>query len=89
MTDPLLDPRLLRLIVAVHHYRRCDGVAIFAPASGWRLTFVIGETVAYLPGPDADFTESAVTLTGDAAERLAATGGVLADLFPIGQETAA
>jgi len=59
------------------------------PASGWRLTFVIGETAAYLPGPGADFTESEAALAGDTAERLASAGGVLADLFPTGQETAA
>lgn len=89
ITDPLRDPRLPRLIAAVRHYRRCNGVAVFAQAPGWRLTFVIGEPAAYRSGPGADFIESEVTLASETAEHLAAVGGVLADLFPTGQETAA
>jgi hypothetical protein len=87
--DPLLDPRVPRLVAAVRHYRRCDGVAIFAPSAGWRLTLVTGETVAFRPGPGADFGESTVTMVPDSVEQLAATGGVLADLFLSARDAAA
>jgi hypothetical protein len=81
IADPLFDPRVPRLVVAARHYRRCDGVAMFALDAGWRLAFVTGDTVAYLPSLDASSVESAATLTGGVLEGLTSAGGVLADLF--------
>jgi hypothetical protein len=55
---------------------------MFALDAGWRLAFVTGDTVAYLPSLDASSVESTATLTGGVLESLTSAGGVLADLFP-------
>ena len=89
ITDPLFDPRVPRLVTAARHYRRCDGVAVFAPDAGWRLAFITGETVAYKPDLVAASVESAAPLADGALESLAAAGGVLADLFPADQQAVA
>lgn len=88
ITDPLLDPRVPRLVVAVRHYRDRDGVALFATDKGWRLVFVTGETIAFLPGLDAEPADSVLPVAQGDLEALAATGGVLADLFQV-EEAAA
>lgn len=85
ITEPLLDARVPRLVVAARHYRRCDGVALFAADASWRLAFVNDETIAYLPDLGAVSVESAAPLTGDVLDALAAEGGVLADLISAGQ----
>ena len=89
LPDPLLDPRVPRLVTAARHYRHCDGVAVFAPDAGWRLAIITGETVAYLPNLGATSVESAATLADGTLEGLAAAGGVLADLFPTEQQAVA
>ena len=89
IADPLLDPRLPRLVAAARHYRHCDGVAVFASDVGWRLAFVTGETVAYLPNLGAATIESGATLANGTLEGLVAAAGVLADLFPVNQQTVA
>lgn len=80
LDNPLHDPRLPRLVVAVRQYRSADGVAVFALDHDWRLGVTTGEPVLYLPGLDADALESPPLEPGS-IERLAAYGGVLADLF--------
>ena len=89
IADPLLDPRIPRLVTAARHYRRCDGVAVFAPDAGWRLAFITGETVAYLPNRRSSTIESVAALTDGTLEGLAAEGGVLADLFHTDQQAVA
>jgi hypothetical protein len=85
IADPLLDSRVPRLIVATRHYRNRDGIAIFAADNGWRLVCVTGETIAFLPGLDGDTVDSALPLADGDLDTLAAQGGVLADLFHIGE----
>jgi len=80
MGNPLRDPRLPQLIVAARQYRRCDGVAISADDSGWRLAVNTGASIAYRRDPDSSMRESEDVPAG-AIERMVATGGVLADLF--------
>ena len=53
---------------------------MFALDHDWRLGVTTGEPVLYLPGLDADALESPPLEPGS-IERLAAYGGVLADLF--------
>jgi len=89
VTNPILDVRVPPLVVAVRRYRRCDGVAVFAPDTGWRLVFLTGTTIAYLPKVHGTSVESAAALTKDALEKLAAAGGVLADLFPTNEQAVA
>lgn len=89
IADPLFDPRVPPLVTAARHYRRCDGVALFALDAGWRLAFTTGETVAYKPDRTAPQVESAVTLTDGTLEGLTAAAGVLADLFPSDQQAVA
>ncbi|MFE0590560.1 hypothetical protein [Micromonospora echinospora] len=80
--DPLLDPRVPRLIAATRHYRRCRGVAVYAGDSDWRLSVYPEETVAYLPGQGRPTVESVAPLTEGDLDRLAVSVSVLADLFP-------
>jgi hypothetical protein len=89
ITDPLFDPRVPTLVTAARHYRRCDGVAVFALDAGWRLVFVTGETVAYKADLDAALVESAAPLTDGTLEGLTAAAGVLADLFPTSRQAVA
>ena len=88
LTNPLLDPRIPRLVVLVRHYRRCDGVALFAADASWRLSFATGQTIACLPSLDASMIESTIPLASGVLESLAGSAGVLADLFPAAEQVA-
>jgi hypothetical protein len=88
ITNPLFDPRIPRLVVLVRHYRRCDGVALFAADTSWRLSFATGQTIACLPNRDASMIESTIPLADGALESLAGSAGVLADLFPTAEQVA-
>jgi hypothetical protein len=87
--DPLLDARLPRLVLAARRYRHSGGVAVFGSDAGWRLAFIPGETIAYITGVGAAIAESAIPYTDELLEPLAATGGVLADFFPVEHEEVA
>lgn len=80
--DPLLNPRIPRLITAARNYRRCDGVAVYAGDDTWRVVAVTGETVVFRLRPRTEMMESSGPLARGAIESLAAQGGALADLFP-------
>ena len=82
---PLLDPRMPRLIIAARHYRRCDGIAIYAADTGWRLVLVTGRAIAYKPTLATATVESPEPLARDTLDTIAAAGGVLADLLPASQ----
>jgi hypothetical protein len=86
--DPLLDPRVPHLIVAARRYRRPNGVALFAVDKGWRMVFVVGETIAFLTGLGAESVDSVRPVTSRDLEALAAKGGVLADFFYAGEAAA-
>lgn len=79
--QPLQDPRVPRLIVAARHYRRCDGLAIFSEDEHWRLVVRTGEPVAYRAGHGDGVMVESVDVARDSIEQMAATGGILADLF--------
>ena len=80
--DPLVDPRVPRLVAEVRHYRECDGVAVYAGDGSWRLALPRDEPVVFIAevGQDERVTERAVTTSQ--LEELVASSGVLADLFP-------
>jgi hypothetical protein len=88
ITNPLLDPRIPRLVVLVRRYRRCDGVALFAADASWRLSFATDETIAYRPDRNSSMIESTIPLANGVLESLAGSAGVLADLFPAAQQVA-
>jgi hypothetical protein len=79
--DPLLDPRLPRLIVAVRQYRSADAVALYSADHEWRIVFEADQPAAYLPHLGADLIESIPIAPSD-LERMVADRGVLADVFP-------
>ncbi len=83
MADPLLDPRVPRLLAAARQYRRATGIAVFEVDEGWRLAFVDGEPVTYLPSArGADMLQSNGALDSDSVTALASEGLALAELFP-------
>jgi hypothetical protein len=86
--DPLLDSRVPRLVNAARHYRRCSGVALYSLDAGWRMAFAEGELIGYRPAPSAGVLDSSDLLTVGVLEELAASTGVLADLFPEGEQIA-
>jgi hypothetical protein len=88
ITNPLLDPRIPRLVVLVRRYRRCDGVALFAGDASWRLSFATDETIAYRPAGKSSMVESTSPLAAGALESLAGSAGVLADLLPNAEQVA-
>jgi hypothetical protein len=79
--DPLLDPRLPRLLAATRHYRRCHGVAVYATDNSWRLSLTEGETIAVLPGLGQAAVESNEPISDHLLDQLNTAVGVLADLF--------
>jgi hypothetical protein len=80
VVDPLLDPRVPRLVAAVRHYRKCDGVAVYSLDQGWRLVFNTGDTVAYRSAA-GEHVESATPTIDGILEGIAGEGGVLQNLF--------
>jgi hypothetical protein len=81
IVDPLLDPRLPRLLAATRQYRRCHGVAVYATDSSWRLSLTEGETIAVLPGLGQVVVESSEPISDHLLDQLNTAVGVLADLF--------
>ena len=79
IVDPLLDPRIPRLVVALRAYRRCKGVAIWGPDADWRLALVDGQPIAYRQKG----TIAKMLANDGAIEQLAGVGGVLASLATI------
>jgi hypothetical protein len=79
--DPLFDPRIPTLVVAVRQYRSTDAVALYGPDHDWRIAAATGEPLAYLANLDAPLLESS-PLIGDTLEQLAAANGIIATLFP-------
>jgi hypothetical protein len=88
ITNPLLDPRVPRLVVLVRRYRRCDRVALFAADASWRLSFATDETIAYRPDRNLSMIESTSPLAAGVLESLAGSAGVLADLLPNAEQVA-
>jgi hypothetical protein len=82
VSDPLYDPRVPQLIVAVRRYRSVDAVAVYSqdPDHPWRLVVTTGESAAFLEDLDGDTLDS-VPLEAGVIEGLAAVQGVIADLF--------
>jgi hypothetical protein len=81
ISDPLLDSRVPRLIIAVRHYRGVDGVALHAADSSWRIAVSTGDKIAYLPKPGPTTIFSTSGLEKEFLETLSAKGGVLTGLF--------
>lgn len=80
LVNPLRDPRTPQLIVTARRYRRCDGVAVSSDDAGWRLAINTGASIAYRPDANSSIAESEDVPAG-VIERMASTGGILADLF--------
>ena len=89
VTDPLFDPRVPQLIVAVRQYRAVDAVAVYSqdPNHAWRLVAATGEPAAYLADLESDPLDS-VPLEAGVIEELAAAQGVIANLFRSQSEVA-
>ena len=79
--DPLHDPRIPGLIVAVRQYRSTDAVALFGSDHDWRVVVSAGDPLAFKASLDAPLLESS-PLEADTVEEVAAAHGILADLFP-------
>lgn len=79
--DPLTDPRIPALTAALFQYKRIGRVLIRGKESDWRLSISVGEPIHFMSGRHAEGAESVPLISG-AIEKLAARGGVLADLFP-------
>jgi hypothetical protein len=85
--DPLNDPRLPVLVVAVGRYRSTETVTIFGADPDWRLAIIPGEPV-YFMGSRSDNSVESAPLEADTIENLASTNGVLANLFAAAARTA-
>jgi hypothetical protein len=81
LVDPLRDPRTSQLVVAVRGYRRCDGVAVHSTDAGWRLAIKTGSPLSYLLGDTSLPMLESDEVAAGVIEQMAATGGILADLF--------
>lgn len=81
VADPLQDPRLARLVVALRAYRAVDAVVVFAADLDWRIFIEPGEPACFMPQLGDDPIESTVLSTKD-LDQLAGGERVLADLFP-------
>lgn len=81
VTDPLHDPRLARLVVALRAYGGTEAVAVYAADVDWRIVIEPGKPAYFLPQLGADALESA-KLSLEDLDHLAGGQRVLADLFP-------
>ena len=79
--DPLNDPRLPQLVVAVRQYRHTDPVALYSADHGWRIVLATGEPAAYLSSVGQGELVDSPPVTAGVVEELAAAHGVLGDLF--------
>jgi len=83
IVDPMLDSRVPRLITAARSYRHCDGIALYAADTTWRVVVSTGNKIAYIPSLGLRAViESSASISEDTLERLTSSGGVLATLFP-------
>jgi len=82
IADPMLDNRVPVLLASACQYRRCDGVALFDIDDGWRLVHANGKPIRYMPVLGKDIFNSTQALSSSLLDKLAFTGGVIADLFP-------
>lgn len=80
VSEPLYDPRLVQLVVAIRSYLGVDAVAVYAADLDWRIVIEPGESAFFLPALGADAIESEL-LTIDDLDHLASGQQVLADLF--------
>ncbi len=87
VNNPLFDPRIPNLIVAVGRYRSTNAVALFGSDNDWRVVVSGDEPVIFMANVDAPMIESPPVQPGT-IERLASGHGVLADLFPAGARVA-
>lgn len=83
VADPLIDPRVPQLIVAVRRYRRCDGVAIFADDEGWRLAVKTGVPAAFMSGGLGGREIDTNPVAAGVIEQMASSGDALGELFAI------
>ncbi len=81
IAEPLLDARIPRLVIAAWRYRRKDGIALYAKDHSWRIVFVSGQPIGYIPQPGADPEDSPFPVSWNAIETLTTQDGVLANLF--------
>lgn len=79
--NPLNDPRIPSLVAAARQYRSTDAVALFGTDHDWRVVASTGEPLGFKANLSAPMLESS-PLEADTIEKLAATNGILADLFP-------
>jgi hypothetical protein len=87
MSDPLHDPRLVRLVLEVQAYRRADAAVVHGLDGDWRIVIRPDQPMTFLPNLDTDAIDSA-EVGQDEFVRLAQGQSVLADLFPNGAEMA-
>jgi hypothetical protein len=78
--DPLNDPRIPSLVVAVRQYRSTDSVALFGADHDWRIVAATGEPLLFKAGLGAPLLESSPLEVGT-VDQLAVANGILADLF--------
>ncbi|MFE6507626.1 hypothetical protein ACFVDI_05685 [Nocardioides sp. NPDC057767] len=81
ISDPLNDPRIPALVAAIGQYRRTETVTAFGTDVDWRLAVRPGDPIYFLPGLNASEVETEPLAPG-AIDEIAATNGILADLFP-------
>lgn len=86
--EPLIDPRVIRLVAAVRRYRRSDGVALYASDADWRLVVDTGDAFVFKPSGSASPLDSTVPVTDELLHELSTNGGVLASLFPSAEQVA-
>lgn len=78
--DPLVDPRVPRLVAGVRHYRKCDGVAVYSAEHGWRLVLSTGDTIAYRSAT-GELIDSAYPRLDGVLVGIAGDGGVLRNML--------
>lgn len=81
ISDPLVDPRTLRLIAAVRAYRRMPGVALRATDDTWRLAVPRDGPATYMAARGSPMLSSKLPIDDDVVTLLLDEAGVLASYF--------
>lgn len=81
VSDPLIDPRTVRLIAAVRAYRPKPGAVLRAIDKSWRLAVPHDDTATFMDGLHGDMQSSALPIDDDLIGMLSEEAGVLVAWF--------
>lgn len=82
ITEPLDDPRSVRLVAEAQAYRRGAGTQLYAADGTWRLVLPDNDQASFLPQPRVEMQLSVHIIDADIVDALQAEGRIFREQFP-------